>query len=236
MARRPFLGIGLAIAALGIGGVVFGGCAAAAVNGSASGAFALMSGVFDGQSRGASGIMRGSTGSRDYGMMRGFAAGGVGTGGVSAVAVTRLGNDVPSGASVDRSRNRIVFSSPSVQLDVIGSPTGQKDETFRIAGLVNPTVVVPAGAVVHVLFLNADPDMMHNFVVTAAKPPFADVPMMQGAPAFAGAAMPFLSAFSGVAAQSLSTSFVASAEGAYTYLCTVPGHAADGMYGQFIVQ
>ncbi len=78
--------------------------------------------------------------------------------------------------------------------------------------------------------------MLHSFVVTAARPPFAYMPTMQAAPAFAGAMTPFLTALSGAGAQRASTSFAAAAAGEYTYLCTVPGHAANGMYGRLLVQ
>jgi hypothetical protein len=58
--------------------------------------------------------------------------------------------------------------------------------------------------------------------------------MMQNAPV-AGVAIPSISAFYGHTAQSIGTSVVAAADGAYTYLCAIPGRAANGMYTQFII-
>ena len=176
-------------------------------------------------------------------MMGGYGYGGTiggygsGTGStVSTATVARMGNAVPSGVSIDRTRDRIVFTGRNVQLNVVGSPMGQKDQTFRIGGLVNPTIVVPKGAEVRISFVNADTKMPHNFVVTPAGPPFAYMTMMQAPPAFSGAATPILGAPSGNSAESADTSFVANAPGQYTYLCVVPGHAERGMYGSFVVE
>lgn len=235
MNRRSGLLLGLALVAAGVAGFAFGGGALAAVGGGGHGPFAsMMSGLFGGRNAAGYGMM-GGYGGQDYGMMGGYGD-RTAMGSVTQAAVTRMGDTVPPGASIDRGRNRIAFRGRTVDLQVVGSPRGQRDETFRIAGLVNPTIVVPQGAEVRVEFVNADPDMLHNFVVSVAQPPFAYTPMMQGAPAFAGAMTPFLAAFTGGSAQSVTTSFVASQAGSYTYLCTVPGHAANGMYGQLIVQ
>lgn len=176
-----------------------------------------------------------------YGMMGSLYGGSVGgglsgTGGtVSPAATLGMGNAIPRGASVDRAHNRVLFSVRNVQLDVVASPPGQKDETFRIAGLVDPTVVVPEGAVVHVTFVNADPDTVHDFVVTPAAPSAYGV-MMSAPVAFPGALTPVLGPSSGHAVQRVDASFVATRSGTYKYLCTVPGHAEEGMYGSLVVQ
>jgi len=47
----------------------------------------------------------------------------------------------------------------------LGSPSGGPDETFRVAGLVNPAIIVPAGARVTIEFVNADPDTAHGLVI-----------------------------------------------------------------------
>ncbi len=54
-----------------------------------------------------------------------------------------LGNVVPTGATIDRARNRLVFRTNDVQLTVLASPPWGKDMTFRVAGLTNPTIIVP---------------------------------------------------------------------------------------------
>ena len=240
MVKRSGMWAGIVLLGLGIAGLLVAPGLAGTVGGSngissgSSWPYGMMSGIF-GNGRG-SGYGYGVMGGYGYGgMMGGFGGSRIGST-VSASTVTRMGNAVPSGASVDRAQNRVVFSGRDVQLDVVGSPMGQKDETFRIAGLVNPTIVVPKGADVHVLFVNADDNMAHNFVITPARPPFAYVAMMQAPLAFSGAETPILGSQSGNFAESSNTSFVANSPGQYTYLCIVPGHAERGMYGSFIVQ
>ncbi|MCL8208890.1 MAG: hypothetical protein K6V97_12605 [Actinomycetia bacterium] len=240
MVRYSGIWAGIALAAgLGMAGFLFGaGSTSVAGQPSAgsAGSFGWPLGMMPGLPDTGHGVGYGSS------MMGGF-YGGVpgsnvnGTGRtVTAAATARMGNAIPAGASVDQARNRILFTVRKVQLDVVGSPMGQKDETFRIAGLVNPTIVVPKGATIHVTFVNADPDMSHNFVVTPAMPPFAYGAMMQAALAFPGALTPVLGPSSGNAMQVVDASFIATSSGRYTYLCTVPGHAEHGMYGSLVVQ
>ncbi len=153
---------------------------------------------------------------------------------ISRVQADALGAASPAGATVDRAANRITFATRDVRFAVLASPPDGKDLTFRIAGLVNPTIVVPQGASVSVQLINADPDMSHNFAVVAAQPPFSSMPMMVGA-AFAGADSAPLGDPTSAGLPSETISFTASTAGTFTYLCQVPGHAAGGMYGTFEV-
>ena len=111
---------------------------------------------------------------------------------VSSEQATALGSQVPAGASVDRAANRVTFTATSVSFTVVASPAGGPDETFRIAGLVNPTVVVHHGAHVSIQLVNADPDSAHGLVITASTAGSSWMPMMNASPAFAGAALWFL--------------------------------------------
>ncbi len=238
MAARTGMWVGIVLVAVGVAGVLFGPRIADAVGGRAYGG--MMSagyGMMGGKSAGAGyGMMNGSS----YGMMGGGYGGdgnsapGAASGTVPSSEVARMGNAVPTGATVIRSGNRIVFSGSDVRFTVLGGPQGQRDLTYRIAGLVNPSVVVPKGASVHIEFVNADASMPHNFVLTAAAPPFtAGVPTST---AFAGAGTSVLSPGSNGEMNEQGLTFTATSTGTYTYLCTVPGHAAGGMYGRFIVQ
>jgi rusticyanin len=65
---------------------------------------------------------------------------------VSPALAARLGGQVSAGATARRARHRITFSGTSVRLTVLASPSGGPDETFRIAGMVDPTIVVKAHA------------------------------------------------------------------------------------------
>lgn len=146
-----------------------------------------------------------------------------------------LGNAVPTGATADRARNQLVFRTAVVRLTVLASPPWGKDMTFRVAGLTNPTIVVPQGAQVHVELVNADNDTSHAWLLTPTAPPFPYMAMMGTPAAFAGSLAPPLGESSGAGMPSETITFQASAAGRYTYLCPVPGHAQRGMYGAFIV-
>lgn len=184
------------------------------------------------------GVMGGGSGPGMMGGGYGQGAGGGGTGEATAGMVApadaaRLGSAAPTGATVDAADNTATFSAGPVRLVVLGAPPDGPDETFRFAGLVNPSIVVPAGAKVSVELINADAGMEHDFLVTSATPPFSAMIMMSG-PVAAGAATDTLPAATGSAMPETATTFTAPAPGRYTYLCTVPGHAAEGMYGAFV--
>lgn len=153
----------------------------------------------------------------------------------SAAQAARLGDTAPAGATVSRSANTITFTAANVRLTAVTSPAGGPDETFRIAGLVNPKLVVPAGAHVTITVINADHDTAHGMVITAAKDAGSWMPMMTARPAFAGSALWFLGNPTGAGMHTGTLAFTAATPGTYRYLCAVPGHARKGMTGQFIV-
>ena len=111
---------------------------------------------------------------------------------VSPAQVTALGSQAPAGARIDRAANTITFTTGSVRLAAVASPAGGPEETFRIAGLVNPTIIVPAGARVSVQVINADPDTAHGLVITASGGRPSWMPMMTSRPAFTSSALWFL--------------------------------------------
>ena len=155
---------------------------------------------------------------------------------ISPADAAMLGSQMPSGAAIDRAGNRLTFAGKTVHYTAIASPTGGPDETFRVAGLVNPTIVVRKGARVTVDVINADPDTSHGLVVTSAPAPFSSMPMMSAPPAFVGAAVWFLGNPTSAGMHEATLSFTASGSGTYSYLCAVPGHAQKGMVGKFVVQ
>ena len=107
--------------------------------------------------------------------------------------------------------------------------------TWSIAGLVNPTVVVPRGARVTVHVFNADGDTLHGWELTTTPPPYADKAMMDIALARPDAfAMPM----SHATAQrwlGRTVRFTVAHAGTYYYLCPVMSHAHQGMYGRLMV-
>ena len=177
------------------------------------------------------GGMMGATSSVDaMGQMMGRAQAGAVGQPISPSEAGALGNAMPAGATVDRAANRLTFATSSVRLAVLASPSNGPDMTFRIGGLTDPTIVVPQGASVTVQLVNADSDTSHAWLLTTAQPPFGSMTMMD-APAFGGALAPPLGDPTAAGMPSETITFTAATPGRYTYLCPVPGHAQQGMYG-----
>jgi rusticyanin len=153
---------------------------------------------------------------------------------VSLTQATRLGSQVPAGATVSRTQNKITFSGSSVRLTVLASPAGGRDETFRIVGLTNPAIGVKAGARVSIEVINTDSDTAHGLVVTASGATSSWMPMMTAQPAFTGSALWFLGNPTSAGMHTGTLTFTAGTPGTYRYLCPVPGHAQKGMTGTFI--
>ena len=171
----------------------------------------------------------------DPGKMMGSIMSGLAPSYVQEAEARALGDEVPDGAVVDRAANRLTFNSSAVHLVMLSSPAGGRDMTFRIAGLDNPTIVVPHGAVVSLQFINGDADTSHGWELITGRSSFGYMAMMDGSPVFPGSfGMPLGSASaSGWPAETLS--FTASTSGTYTYICPVVGHAQKGMHGQLVV-
>jgi rusticyanin len=154
---------------------------------------------------------------------------------VNPAEATRLGHDAPVGATVDVAHNSVTFSGSSAHIVALASPSGGTDETFRIAGLVDPTIAVKTGTRVTIEVINADKDTSHGMVVTATRSNSSWMPMMTANPAFGGSAVWFLGDPTSAGMHASTISFTASAHGTYKYLCPVPGHAQEGMVGTFRV-
>jgi rusticyanin len=154
---------------------------------------------------------------------------------VSPQQAARYGDQVPAGARADRASHTLTVTAGSVHLIVVASPFGGPDETFRIAGMVNPTIVVPAGARVSIEVINADPDTAHGLVITASQDRSSPMPMMTARPAFTGSALWFLGDPTAAGMHAGTLAFTAATPGSYRYLCPVPGHVQKGMTGIFTV-
>jgi rusticyanin len=154
---------------------------------------------------------------------------------VGAARAAQLGRQVPAGATLDRAANTVTFTGASVRLTVLASPAGGPDETFRIAGLTDPALTVPAGAQVSIEVINADPDTAHGLVISADGNTTSSMPMLTARPAFPGSAVWFLGNPTPAGMHAATLSFTATTAGSYQYLCPVPGHAQKGMTGTFTV-
>ena len=154
---------------------------------------------------------------------------------VSPAQAARLGNQVPAGATVSRAEHRITLSGASIRIVVLASPSGGPGETFRVAGMVNPAIVVTAGARVSMEVVNTDPGNANGLVVTGGRAGSGWMPMMTARPAFPGSALWFLGSPTAAGMHAGTLSFTAAVAGTYRYLCPVPGHAQEGMAGAFVV-
>ena len=153
---------------------------------------------------------------------------------ISPARSAQLGGQIPAGATVAAPqhdhlhRHQRPAHSP-------GQPAGGPDETFRIAGLTDPTIVVPTGAEVSIEVINADPDTAHGLVITAGGNKTSPMPMVTARPAFPGSAVWFLGNPTRAGMHAATLGFTATTAGSYQYLCPVPGHAQKGMTGTFTV-
>ena len=153
---------------------------------------------------------------------------------VDIAEAARLAGAAPPGASVDAAANRVTFTGPVVQLAVVASPSSA-DEQFQVAGLKDPTLIVPAGAAVIIELINADGDSAHGLVVSGSLAAPSAMPMLTMSPAFAGAALWFLGASTAAGMHEATLTFTANRSGTYQYFCPVPLHAQHGMVGRLVV-
>jgi rusticyanin len=154
---------------------------------------------------------------------------------VSSTKAARLGNEVPTGATVGRSHARITFSGTSDHFVVLASPSGGPDKTFRISGMVNPTIDVRSGARISIEVVNADSNAAQGLVITANGSTSSRLPMMTATRAFIGSSVWFLGNTTSAGMHTGTLVFTATRSGIYHYLCPVPGYARDGMVGSFVV-
>ena len=170
---------------------------------------------------------------------------------------------IPANARVIPANNTITFSSENVSIFALAimpdkavnltgtqPPSYSNGDVFVIYGLINPTLVIPAGASVHFTIVNLDDDMYHNLVVSTLSPPYPYM-AMQGMMTYpqnyqaGGTAssssqnmmLPFLppANYSQGSAHEYSYSLTFNQAGSLWYLCTYPGHAQLGMYGRIVV-
>jgi rusticyanin len=148
--------------------------------------------------------------------------------------VKALSAQAPAGASVDARTDTITFHTTSVSLTVVAIAPGGPDMSFTIAGLVNPSVIVPRGAEVTVRFINNDTDEAHGWLITGSEPPFGFG--QPATPAIAGAYAGVIGDPTAGADGTNTITFTASDTGNYQYICPMPGHAQMGMHGSFTVR
>ena len=108
-------------------------------------------------------------------------------------------------------------------------------EIFLFHGQVNPTVVVPAGVKVRITLGNAESTMPHGLAVTRKAPPYPANVKSEIKPPIAGTGYVDPTQSKGKL-NVAGTGWFTLKPGTYYYVCPVPTHAKDGMYGKLVVK
>ncbi|ARM75318.1 plastocyanin/azurin family copper-binding protein [Acidianus manzaensis] len=155
----------------------------------------------------------------------------------------------PSYAKVFPNNDSIVFNSTNINIIVLSMghnravnltgmspPSYASHNVYVIYGLINPTLIIPAGATVTFTQINLDAGDYHNLAITPVSPPYSYYVMMQIRMDVLGMSpmLPPANYQSGMAYEfSFTVHFINT--GDYYYLCEYPGHAEMGMYGKIII-
>ncbi len=129
----------------------------------------------------------------------------------------------------------LVFTGTRITVPVVAVAPGAPDKTFEVHGKVNPTIVLPAGAKVRFKLGNADEGMPHGLAVTPKSPPYPNNAKEEIKPPIAGTGY-VNHENSNSSIQVAGTGWFTLKPGTYYYVCPVPTHAHDGMYGKIVVK
>lgn len=142
-----------------------------------------------------------------------------------SVAAAAAADKTATHGMVSSDKKTLTFRGKTVRIVAHSGPANDM-LSYRIDGLKNPTLVVPAGATIKALFINTDDDMVHNmrFGLQHSGPtPSVGTPNLphKTETAFHAADV---------------TLRVPARPGTYYYFCTIPGHAPGGMWGKVSVR
>jgi len=129
-----------------------------------------------------------------------------------------------------RDGTNLTFTEKEIRLIVFTGPV-EDMLSYRIQGMRNPTLIVPSGAKLKILFVNRDIDMRHDVRFGKTGTDFAEAPDIA---ATAGS-----STLDHIAPGDVYSAeeFIlqANADGQFIYFCSVKGHAKGGMWGNIAV-
>lgn len=159
----------------------------------------------------------------------------------------------PPGVTLE---NQVIYINSSATIPVELGPMNANMSmySFSIFGEINPILEVKQRIDVRFVAINVDTDAYHNFVITTEGPPYYNSyggmmsdqygnnysygGMMNGFYGLNnsyGYMMGYLPPQSSGRFAFVNVSYDFSSNGTYWYLCTYPGHAAEGMYGEIVV-
>jgi rusticyanin len=193
-----------------------------------------------------------STSSTSYGASSTLSSASLPSGTISISDATALLRTPLPGANVSQTTNSITFASRNINIVAFAimpedatsltgmqPPSYAKGDVFVIGGLIDPTLYIPKGASVNVTVVNLDNDMYHDFVVSTIAPPYPYM-TMQGMMWGSGGFLYMMQVLSPANyasgwAQIYSYNITIPNNNANLwYLCTYPGHAESGMYGEIV--
>ena len=127
----------------------------------------------------------------------------------------------------------LTFTQKTVHLVAVTGPENDM-LSYRVNGLRNPTLVVPHGAALTLLFVNTDDDMAHDI---RFGPALTIYPNAMNAYVKTSAGTPELAHQSEAVLHGEEVTLrMPDAPGVYSYVCTVRGHAQGGMTGKVVVR
>jgi len=124
----------------------------------------------------------------------------------------------------------LTFTEKEIRMVIV---TGPEDDmlSYRIFGMRNPTIVVPSGAVLRILFVNKDSDMKHDIRFGHVEGEFTIAPVLDMT---AGSTkLDHMLDDESMLAEEIVIK--AAEDGIYKYFCSVRGHAKGGMWGNIVV-
>ncbi len=129
-----------------------------------------------------------------------------------------------------KNKTMLTFTESEIRLVVTTGP-GEDMLSYRIQDIRNPTLVVPSGTMLKILFVNVDDDMKHDVRFGHVVAEFISGPDTKET---AGAdKLPPKSENGEMQAEEIVLK--ANADGVYKYFCSVGSHAKGGMWGNIAV-
>ncbi|HEV7699260.1 MAG TPA: sulfocyanin-like copper-binding protein, partial [Pyrinomonadaceae bacterium] len=125
----------------------------------------------------------------------------------------------------------LTFTQGEIRLLIVSGP---EDDmlSYRVLGVRNPTIIVPAGATLRILFVNRDGDMRHDVRFGHVMDEFPIAPDLAET-----VGTDRLGAHDDERSPMQAQEIVIKAgeDGSYKYFCSVRGHAKGGMWGNILV-